>query len=229
MKNTIFCILALLCTSLFAVSYANNTYQKLADEYTKKAQVAFDAGEYDLSVDYAKKAQENAALSAQFIAGMRPKADAEEELKKAQDKVDWAKSIEADKNYPVAYSAATQALQAGKDAFAKEDYVAAADYARQSQQALSEVGETNPLPQYYIVRPWAQSKDCFWNISGRSYIYNNPRLWENLYQANKQKLPNANDPNLLLPSTKLEIPSITGEHREGVYDPNKSYPTYQGK
>ena len=33
--------------SIFAVSYKNNTYQKLADEYEKKAQVAFDAGEYD--------------------------------------------------------------------------------------------------------------------------------------------------------------------------------------
>ena len=36
--------------SLFAVSYKNNTYQKLADEYNKKAHVAFDAGQYDDAV-----------------------------------------------------------------------------------------------------------------------------------------------------------------------------------
>ena len=36
--------------SVFAVSYTNNTYQKLADEYNKKAQLAFDAGEYDLAI-----------------------------------------------------------------------------------------------------------------------------------------------------------------------------------
>ena len=30
---------ALFTTLVFAVSYKNNTYQKLADEYTKKAQI----------------------------------------------------------------------------------------------------------------------------------------------------------------------------------------------
>ena len=37
----------LISAALFAVSYTNNTYQKLADEYTKKAEAAFDAGQYD--------------------------------------------------------------------------------------------------------------------------------------------------------------------------------------
>ena len=37
---------ALLTLSVFAVSYKNNTYQKLADEYTKKAETALDAGAY---------------------------------------------------------------------------------------------------------------------------------------------------------------------------------------
>lgn len=45
----------LLTLSVFAISYKNNTYQKLANEYTKKAEAALDAGEYDLSVEYAKK------------------------------------------------------------------------------------------------------------------------------------------------------------------------------
>ena len=48
--------------SIFAVSYKNNTYQKLADEYEKKAHIAFDAGQYDDAVEYSKKAAENAAL-----------------------------------------------------------------------------------------------------------------------------------------------------------------------
>lgn len=46
--------------SIFAVSYKNNTYQKLADEYTKKAEIALDAGQYDDAVEYSKKAEENA-------------------------------------------------------------------------------------------------------------------------------------------------------------------------
>ena len=47
----------LLANSIFAASYSykDNTYQRMADEYTKKAEAALDAGEYDLSVEYAKK------------------------------------------------------------------------------------------------------------------------------------------------------------------------------
>ena len=48
MKKLVLVLMTVLMTaSLFAVSYKNNTYQKLADEYTKKAEKAMDAGEYD--------------------------------------------------------------------------------------------------------------------------------------------------------------------------------------
>ena len=60
-------VLLIGAASIFAVSYKNNTYQKLADEYEKKAHVAFDAGEYDDAVEYSKKAAENAALSKAYI------------------------------------------------------------------------------------------------------------------------------------------------------------------
>ena len=60
MKKSITVLLAVISASvLFAVSYKNNTYQKLANEYTKKAQNALDAGDYVLAEDYAKKAEEN--------------------------------------------------------------------------------------------------------------------------------------------------------------------------
>jgi len=91
---------------------------------------------------------------------------------------------------------------------------------------LEGVREITPLPQFYVVRPWADTKDCYWNISGRPYIYNNPLLWENLYQKNKQSMPKPEDPNLILPGMKMEIPSLTGEFREGTYNPSKKYDAY---
>ena len=60
-------LVTMLAASMFAISYKNNTYPKLADEYTKKAEAALDAGEYDLSYEYAQKAEENAALSEAYI------------------------------------------------------------------------------------------------------------------------------------------------------------------
>ena len=112
------------------------------------------------------------------------------------------------------------------DAYKAEDYTTAVAYAKQVVESLADIKEITPLPQYYVVRPWAETKDCYWNISGRPYVYNNPLLWENLYQANKSNMPNPNDPNLIMPGMKMEIPSITGEYREGVYSPAKKYDGY---
>ena len=70
MKRLVLLIaVALLTASVFAgpYSYKNNTYQKLADEYTKKAQQAMDAGYYDDAVEYSLKAEENATLLTELL------------------------------------------------------------------------------------------------------------------------------------------------------------------
>lgn len=227
MKKSITVLLAVISASvLFAVSYKNNTYQKLANEYTKKAQNALDAGDYVLAEDYAKKAEENAALSQAYIQKMLAKSEADSVMKNASKRLDYAKSINADKNFPMAYTAAQKSYASADDAYKTEDYTAAAAYAKQVLEALADIKEITPLPQYYIVRPWEETKDCYWNISGRPYVYNNPLLWENLYQANKSNMPKPSDPNLIMPGMKMEIPSLTGEYREGVYTPSKKYDGY---
>lgn len=219
----------LLTLSVFAISYKNNTYQKLANEYTKKAEAALDAGEYDLSVEYAKKAEENAELSEAYIRMMMARGEAEDAIKLAKNQVAYAEKIDAEHNFPMAYSSAKENLANAETSFSAEDYEKALQYARQCLAALDGIREVTPLPEYYVVRPWAETKDCYWNISGRPYIYNNPLLWENLYQANKNNMPKPEDPNLIHPGMKMKVPSLTGEYRSGVYDPKKDYEPYSAK
>lgn len=227
MKRIIALVLTVVSASLlFAASYKNNTYQKLANEYTRKAQNALDAGDYVLAEDYAAKAQENAALSEAYIKKMLAKSEADSAMRDASKRLDYAKSIGADRNFQMAYSSAQKSYASAEDAYGTEDYATAVAYAKQVMDALADIKEITPLPQYYIVRPWAETKDCYWNISGRPYVYNNPLLWENLYQANKSNMPKPNDPNLIMPGMKMEIPSLTGEYREGVYSPSKKYDGY---
>lgn len=228
MRKIAVAIVASLCAmcAAFAVSYKNNTYQKLAEEYAKKADAALDAGEYDLSEEYARKAVENASLSKAFIDSMNARYHAQTEIAAAEEKMRWAKSINAEAAFPTAYSAGQEALDNAKSAFEREDYESALKYARAVNEALAGVYEVVPLPKFYVVRPWAENRDCYWNISGRKYVYNNPLLWENLYQANKGKMPRPNDPNLILPGMKMEIPSIAGELRDGTYDSKKDYETF---
>ena len=211
---------------VFPVSFKNNTYQKLAEEYTVKAQKALDAGEYDLAEEYARKAEENAALSDAFIKYMMSKTDAENNMALAKNRINYVESIKGDVNFPLAYSEAVKSYALAEDFFAKEDFTSSIESAQKVIAALAEVYKITPLPKYYVVRPWASTKDCFWNISGRPYVYNNPFLWENLYEANKEELSEPDNPNLILPGMKVEIPSISGEYRDGTYSPDETYPSY---
>ena len=212
--------------SVFAVSYTNNTYQKLANEYAKKAEMALDAGHYEESVEYSKLAEENAILSREYTEMMLARKDAEDNIKLAKNKLAWAEKVDAPNIFPMAYSAGKENIENADASFGEEDYPKASDYAKQALAALDGIVETTPLPEFYIVRPWAETKDCYWNISGRHYVYNNPLLWENLYQANKDKMPKPEDPNLIHPGMKMKIPSITGEYRKGTYDSKKEYNAY---
>lgn len=212
--------------SVFAISYTNNTYQKLANEYAKKAEMALDAGHYEESVEYSRLAEENAILSREYTEMMLARKDAEDNIKLAKNKLAWAEKVDAPNIYPMAYSAGKENIENADASFVEEDYPKASDFAKQALAALDGIVETTPLPEFYIVRPWAETKDCYWNISGRHYVYNNPLLWENLYQANKDKMPKPEDPNLIHPGMKMKIPSITGEYRKGTYDSKKEYNAY---
>lgn len=231
MKKVVSFLAAAACVaSLFAArSFKNNTYQKLADEYTRKAEAALDAGEYADSVEYAKKAEENAALSKEYIRAMMARGQAEDAIKLAENQVNWAEKIDAPHTFPMAYTAAKENLETAKKYFEAEDWDKATEYAKLALASLDGVHEVTPLPAVYIVRPWAETKDCYWNISGRPYIYNNPLLWENLYQANKAGMPKPENPNLILPGMKMNVPSLTGEYRRGTYDPKKEYEPYGGQ
>lgn len=213
---------------IFSASYINNTYQKLADQYSRQAQSAFNAGEYEKAIEYARLAEENAALSRAYIDRMAMRQNAEAELFRAHTRITWARSIDADKNFPIAFSAAEKAYENARAAFDSEDYEAAIRYAQDAVASLEGVKELTPLPEYYVVRPWADTRDCYWNIAGRPYIYNNPLLWENLYQnsENKNNMPQPNNPDLILPGMKMKIPSLTGEYRSGMYSPTKVYDPY---
>jgi len=45
--------------------------------------------------------------------------------------------------------------------------------------------------------------DNLWKIAGFSWIYDNPRLWTRIYEANRDKI---RDPDLIYPGQVLEIP-----------------------
>ncbi len=228
MKKLLIAMICLMtcCFSLMAASYTDNVFQKLAREYSLKSEQAFDAGEYDAAVEYSLKAEENAGLSEAYSIMMISKYEANTRIKYAQNQMNWAKRIHADVYYPMAWSAANVSMDNANNRYASEDYISAKNFADEVLTALAGVKEVVPLPEYYVVKPWAETKDCYWNIAGRPYVYNNPLLWENLYESNKDNMSDPANPDLIHPGMKMLIPSISGEFREGVYSPSVKYEPY---
>ncbi|MDR0383020.1 MAG: hypothetical protein LBH50_03440 [Spirochaetaceae bacterium] len=83
--------------------------------------------------------------------------------------------------------------------------------------------EQTPYPAQYVVRSWEAYGDCFWNIAGKSWVYGDPRRWPLLYNANKKKLPDPNNPDLIEPGMVIDIPSLKGEKRSGIWNPANAY------
>ncbi len=223
-------ILAASMISLFAVSYDDNEFQRKSRAYTELANRAYDDGDYDAAIEYAKLASEYARQSAEFIQKMLARTEAEQEMNRARTRFTWAKQNDAEKRYPEAYSTAEEALSSGSLAFDNENYDVAVVYAQKVMEVLSVVqgnekddSSLAELPAEYRVRTWRGERDCLWNIAANKAIYGNPFMWRKLYEANKGKLPNNANPDLLEPGLILKIPSLNGEKRSGLYDPSKTY------
>lgn len=225
-RIAIFILLVVSVSFLFGASYINNEYNRLSKQYAVRAQEAFDAGEYDDSIEYSIKSKEYAEMSETYIRMMLEKAEADKQIQLARNQKLRAEQLQGQQNFPMAFTAGVTALNNALESYANEDYISAAEYAMEAYINFGGIQEVTPLPKYYVVRPWAETKDCYWNISGRSYIYNNPVLWENLYQANKSAMRDPENPDLIYPGMKMIIPSLSGELREGDYDPKKSYDPY---
>lgn len=226
----LFCIIF---SPLFAVSYDDNEYQRKSRAYTELANKAYDEGDYEAAIEYAKLAEDYAQQSADFIQRMLARTEAEQEMNKARTRFTWAKQNRAEEKYPEEYASAETALTAGSIAFDNENYDVAVVCAHKVLEALSAVkgDETQPvdgsllaeLPAEYKIRTWRGERDCLWNIAAKREIYGNPFMWKKLYDANKDKLPDPKNPNWVEPGIILTIPNLNGEKREGLYDHSKSY------
>ncbi|MBR2363158.1 MAG: hypothetical protein IKA80_11035 [Spirochaetaceae bacterium] len=102
--------------------------------------------------------------------------------------------------------------------------------ARAKEEADRKAGiPAGTYPEYYIIHDWYKTKDCFWNIAAKPFVYNDPFKWEVLYNANKGVLENSSNPDVIQPEIKIRIPSLAGEIREGTYDPNLEYEVFKLK
>jgi hypothetical protein len=231
----------------------NNQYYRESLRLTNLARLTYNEGDYDASTDYAAEAIRYAQLSDEYVALRLKMKEANEAIAAAKARIDWASSIGASNRYPREYGEATSYYNTSLDLRKAEDWDGAIAAARRVIDALAYVRPADPvvekpaekpvekpvarepppppkpepvlLPAQYTVRPWSTTRDCLWNIAGRPWIYGDPTQWRLLYNANKSKMPNPDNPDLIEPGMVLDIPSIRGEERQGLWDAEKTYPS----
>jgi nucleoid-associated protein YgaU len=152
------------------------------------------------------------------------RASSRSDIAKAVDRLTWAKSKNAINNYPAAFYKASGELDAADFAWLRGDYISATTLALQAFDTLMRIKEFAPLPSTYIVRLIPERRDCLWRIAEYEFVYGNPLKWKILYEANKKTFKDPANPNLIFPRQILTIPSLNGEFRQGVWDPDKTYP-----
>ncbi len=60
-----------------------------------------------------------------------------------------------------------------------------------------------PSVKRYIVKSWAENRDCLWNIAGNIENYGDPFMWPKIWQANTDQIRN---PDIIYPGQELIIP-----------------------
>lgn len=204
-----------------------------------QAKAALEEGDYEKAYQLSQEGNKSSSLLYERFLAKRA-------LKEAEKKLTLTKSYKADITYPDLYKQANQDYTDANAAYDKQDYPVTVELAEKIIKDLDENmaaivaaynaeknktkitgSEEQVFPKYYKVRLLPQSRDCFWKIAAYSFIYHNGLQWKRLYEANKHKIPDLNNPDLIYPGIIFEIPSLKGEKREGTYDPQKKYPTFK--
>lgn len=202
------------------------------EELQAQAQTALDEGRYGEAVELSSEARQVAQEAEEYAEQRVLAFRANGWINRARERYAITERYRAEERYPEAWNRATEQLDTASERFANREYQRAIDAARTVISALEVVDpppavvqEQEPaedeaeLPRYYIVRLIPERRDSFWRIAEYDFVYGNPFMWQVLYEANKDKLHNPENPDLIHPGQRFVIPSLEGETRSGVWNP----------
>ena len=201
----------------------NNEFYLESLRLTNLAHETFEFGDYDASAGFAQEAIRFAQLSDEFVSAQL--------LAEAKRLLDWADANDIANQNPSDYNESKDYYEASQEFHYNDEWNEAIPLSIKAIGILAAF-ETEtvddgvaPLPSQYTVRPWNVAKDCLWNIASYSWVYGDPQMWRHLYEANKSIMPDPDNPSLIEPGMVLEIPSIRGEFRQGMWSADRTYGT----
>jgi tetratricopeptide (TPR) repeat protein len=222
-KFIVILVLTLTCAAgAFAQSLQNNEYYQKSVEFSRLSEQALAAGDFDAARDYAMKAQENAALSKNYIDAMVLAYRARTALNAARARIGLADRYNLKARDLELYNSAAAFYRQANSKFEAKDYENSLidsqkviDLLRDFDSLAGTGTSKGNFAAQYIVKLNPALRDCLWRIAGFDFVYGDSLKWKFLYDANKDSFPNPSNPGLIVPGQVLKIPSISGEARSG--------------
>ena len=203
---------------------ANNKFYLESLRMNKLAMEMYDIGDYDASSGFADEAIRYAQLSDELVSTQL--------IAEAKRLIAWADKNNIKAKFPNNYNEGIEQYDIAVASHSNEawnDSISAAIRSIEIFAAFESTGKPatttvavssrTGLSRQYTVRTWRVERDCLWTIAGYPWVYGDPWKWRELYNANKDKMPEPANPDLVLPGMVLDIPSIQGETRQGMYRP----------
>ena len=214
-------------------SLRDNQYLYESLRMNNLARLAYAEGDYEASTTYAEEAIRYAAISDDYVYMRLKMMETDRAINAARERLDYVAALNAATLFPNEYNRAQTAYGDARAYRLAENWDSAIASANQVLAALAGLnfdilvpGGGLTLPAQYTVRPWQTSFDCLWNIAGRPWVYNDPYKWPLLFEANRSRMPDPNNADLIHPGMVLTIPSISGEVRQGMWESGVSYPSF---
>ena len=222
MKRTaaLFFTLIFFTTALFSQSLQDNPDYRKSLELKRQSEQAFEDGDYLEAKKLAEESKVYAERSDAWIKMMLNRYKANSALRRVETQIRSADNVNAEENFPEAYESGKALYEEAYQLFQEEEYPTSYDKSLEALEVMSVIHYIRPRGAKvaaYKVRLIPEDRDCLWNIAGYDFVYGDPWKWKLIYEANKDKLPQPENPRLILPDMILTIPSADGEARSGTW------------
>ncbi|WP_319558954.1 hypothetical protein [Marispirochaeta sp.] len=220
-------ILAIAVFSLSAQNLRNNPDYRESLRYKQLSEEALEEGEYLKAREYAELSAEYAGKSDEYVARMLAQYRANQLLQRAVGLRGQVERSGRSKENPQDFAKAVGFIEAAGELYNNGSFSQSSDSSREAIALLETFGgargvqsqevSKSGLPAAYLVRKLPGAEDCFWRIAGYPFVYGDTSAWKPLYEANKNKLPEPDNWDLMYPGMVMEIPPRPGEKRSGVW------------
>jgi hypothetical protein len=220
-KKTLLGLIFLVIASFTsAQSLQDNQNYRKSVKLKIQSETAFEEGDYEESTKLANESILYAEKSDEWIAMMLRKYKANYILKKVRKRIQTAKRLNAHINFPEAMTEGTSLYDKANQLYSQKDYLESYPVAMKAfevMKVIQYVKQDLLLPAAYLVMDVPGDEDCLWKIAEYDFIFGDALQWELIYEANKDILPEAKNPDLITAGLVLKIPSLNGEERSGTW------------